>query len=69
MSELNERIEKHLTNNGPIILMKSPRGEFMASSEWGEEAPDSPMVGAAAYGLGESYEEAVTQVLDQAGVR
>lgn len=68
MSELTERVEKHLSSNGPIILIRSGTGDFMASSEWGSEAPDSPMAGAAAYGLGESVEEALTQVLDQAGV-
>lgn len=36
--------------------------------EWGQEAPDSPMMGAASYGVGETLDEALTVVLSESGL-
>ena len=41
---------------------------WMVGMEWGQEAPDSPMVGAAAYGLDENLDIAVEQALADARV-
>ncbi len=41
-------------------------GEWTVAMTWGAEAPDSPMVGAAAHGIADTYEEALTQALDEA---
>jgi hypothetical protein len=49
--------------------VKPGDGPWMAALEWGQEAPDSPMAGAAAYGIGESASEACDQMLDEAGVK
>ena len=58
------QLEEHLRACGPVILQGSSDGSFMASSEWGEEAPDSPMAGAAAYGVGATLAEALAEVLE-----
>jgi hypothetical protein len=42
---------------------------FLAMAVWGEEAPDSPMAGAAINADGDSLEECLANALDQAGVR
>jgi hypothetical protein len=47
---------------------KPADGPWMAAMEWGSEAQDSPMYGAAAYGIGESASEACDLMLDEAGV-
>lgn len=44
------------------------RKEWMASMEWGREAPDSPMIGAASYALGPSAGDAIEQMLQEAGL-
>lgn len=44
------------------------RGEhhgWVAALEWGSEAPDSPMVGAASYGTGDTAAEAVKEILKE----
>lgn len=41
--------------------------DWSAAMEWGQEAPDSPMYGAAAYGLGETAKEAIDAMLGDAG--
>jgi hypothetical protein len=43
--------------------------EFTAAMEWGQEAPDSPMAAAAAYGIGSSAAEAIELMLNDAGVK
>lgn len=39
-------------NGGAMGIAKKDNGEWVVSAEYGKEAPDSPMVGAATYGLG-----------------
>lgn len=41
--------------------------DWLAALEWGKEAPDSDMVGAAAYQYGENPLQAINRVLDEAG--
>lgn len=41
-------------------------GEYTAMATWGREADDSPMVGAAAHGLGHTVEGALSSLLDDA---
>lgn len=50
-----------------VALVRAPSGDWSAALEWGREAPDSPMVGAAAYGLGDTVEDALRAALDEAG--
>jgi hypothetical protein len=50
------------------LSYNSETKEWMAALEWGREAPDSPMAGAAAYGLAESPAVAVETALKDAGV-
>jgi hypothetical protein len=39
----------HITNDGT----------YMTAAEFGEEAPDSPMVGGASYGIGDTLDKAL----------
>jgi hypothetical protein len=41
---------------------------WMIGMEWGREAPDSNMAGAAAYGLQDKFEDALNQVVGEAGL-
>lgn len=41
-------------------------GEFGAAYEWGKEAPDSPMYGAASYGNGPTLEDALATIIEEA---
>lgn len=50
-------LEHHLREFGPIVLTSS-NGLFGVASEWGHEAPYSPMAGGAAYSLEPSLREA-----------
>lgn len=47
------------------IVYDTERG-WIAAMEWGREAPDSPMAAAAAYGAGDTAEEAM-RALDRDG--
>lgn len=64
-----QRLEQHLRMNGPIVMSHVVRGHshFAVGSEWGQEAPDSPMAGGAAYGVGDTLEEALNQLLGDLG--
>lgn len=54
---------------GSFGLSYNPeREEWMAAIEWGREVPDSPMVGAAAYGIDAVPAAAVETALREAGV-
>jgi len=61
------RLAEHLEKCGTVILMHNPSGTFSVGSEWGEEAPGSPMAGGAAYGINEDLNEALKQMLDHHG--
>lgn len=41
---------------------KDENGDWIAASEFGREAPDSPMAGGAAYGAGDTADEALVQL-------
>jgi hypothetical protein len=66
-----QRLQQHLRQNGPIVMSHvaghSSGDHFAVGSEWGQEAPDSPMAGGAAYGVGETLEEALNQLLSDLG--
>lgn len=40
-------------------------GEFSVAYEFGKETPDSPMMAAASYGIGDTLDEALQQVVDE----
>lgn len=67
MTTLIGRLAEHLRHNGPVILVHGAKAGFAVSSEWGQEAPDSPMVAAAAYGLDENLTVALDHMLTEAG--
>lgn len=60
--ELLRSLAAHLRNNGGVVLVWS-NGHFSAASEWGQEAEDSPMIGAATYGMGDTLEECLNGLL------
>lgn len=63
-----ERLELHIRTCGPVAISYDlAREEFVIGSEWGEEAPDSPMVGAAAYGAGATLDEALAEFFHDTG--
>lgn len=68
---LLSRLAAHMTDNDAPVALHAERGmgavEYAAASEWGREAPDSPMAAAAAYGIGDTLAEALEVLLDQAG--
>lgn len=66
MTTLIGRLAEHLQHNGPVVLSHTGKA-FGVASEWGQEADDSPMVGAAAYGLDTELETALDHMLDEAG--
>lgn len=68
--QMMEDISRTLSQDGGTFgLAYDPeRKEWMASMEWGREAPDSPMVGAASYALGPSAGDAIEQMLKEAGI-
>lgn len=61
------RLQEHLRVNGGVALAHT-RDDYLAASHWGEEEPGSPMAGAASYGLADTLEEALDQMLSQAGL-
>lgn len=60
-----EGLARHLRLHGGVALSFSERGdgEYVYGSEWGQEADDSPMAGAASYGLGDSLLLCLEQAL------
>lgn len=50
-----------------LVVNKDADPPYMAAMEWGEEAPDSPMYAAAAYGGGDNASEAISSMLMDAG--
>lgn len=53
------------STDGAITIAHTEKG-WLCGIEWDREADDSPMVGAAAYGMGETMGEAVEQALEEA---
>lgn len=68
---LLSRLSAHMIDNQAPVALHAERSmgelEFAAASEWGREAPDSPMAGAGAYGIGDTLEAAIEMMLTQAG--
>ena len=66
--QLMIRLRKHLdATGGAVVISSSRQGDYLAASEWGQEAPDSPMAGAAAYGMGATPCRALDDMLHEAG--
>lgn len=66
-----ERLGRFMADNraGVVLTGADALGMtvYSAGAEWGQEAPDSPMAGAASYGTGDTLEEAVEELLADAG--
>jgi hypothetical protein len=60
------------THDAAVRLVRRPGDDddtaWSVEMTWGTEAPDSPMVGAAAYGMGSTPTNAIEQALAEAGV-
>lgn len=48
-----------------LSIQRVPSGDWLVSMEWGSEAPDSPMIGAASYGAGDTLADAIQQVVEE----
>jgi hypothetical protein len=57
------------TNEAQVVIdrQQEPRPTWSVGVHWGREAPDSPMVWAAAYGIGDTLTEAVEQAAEECG--
>lgn len=63
-----ERLERFMVGTGAsVVVSRSKSGIFATGAEWGQEAPDSPMAGAAAYGMGDTLAEAIATMVSEAG--
>lgn len=60
-------VAEHLAVEEGSFALVCHDGQWTASIEWGCEADDSPMVGAAAYGIGATAREAIENAVDEAG--
>lgn len=74
MSVIFEWFEQFVGTHDVDVVIKRNEGKVVAGAEpwsvgmqWGSEAPGSPMVGAAAYGMGYTLEEALTEACRDCG--
>jgi hypothetical protein len=70
MSTLLDVITRNLKQHGGTFAVSydpALRQGWTVAVEWGREAPDSPMAGAAAYGVGDNALGAIQAALDEAG--
>jgi hypothetical protein len=65
-AQIMERLAKHVEGAGGGVfgMALKESGEWVVSAEFGREAPDSPMVGGAAYGHGELRQALETAAAD-----
>lgn len=71
LGEALERLTRFLDGYAgePVAFsLRVDAGEASVAIEWGREAPDSPMAGAAAYGSADTTADAVHQALDDTRV-
>lgn len=72
--DIIDRVTKLQDRHGYVGMAMSHAETSIAGRSWtvaiefGREAPDSPMVGGAAYGVASDLREAVEQALSEAGV-
>lgn len=71
-----EWFETFATDNNVYVTVHRLQNEHRITREpwsiemvWGSEAPDSPMAGAAAYGMGATLEEALVEACKDCGYR
>lgn len=66
-----DRIINTLSEDGGRVMISfdpDKKGDtWMVGMEWGREAPDSDMAGAAAYGLRDTLESALSAALEDSG--
>ena len=55
-------------NEGTFALGHGQKGEWSAMLNFGREAPDSPMCAGSAIGIGDTAEEAINGVIDEAKI-
>lgn len=67
---IREVLEKLDGGFGISAHKKSPEGDpiWVASLEWGHEAPDSPMAAAAAYSQADTFNDCIVQLAKEAGL-
>lgn len=71
--DLIQRLERFTRERNAQVSIMRPKGVLQppvwaVELLWGQEAPDSPMAGAAAYGMDEDLDVAITQALEEAGL-
>lgn len=67
---MTDRLDKIIAGitaagQGTFALILNANGEWLTAAEYGKEADDSPMVGAASYSASASANEAIQQVLGE----
>jgi hypothetical protein len=65
--ETMEYVSENLQEQEGRFIIAYFNGGWTCGIEWGKEAPDSDMIGAAAYGEGKTMQEAVNKALEQTG--
>lgn len=63
-----KRAAHRLANEGCNYALTRHKDNWLVALEWGQEAEDSPMVGAAAYGVSTSIWVAVEMALQEVGL-
>jgi hypothetical protein len=67
MVDVGVIVEKIAADGEGVVALSYGRGLWTVAIEWGREAPDSPMVGAASYGMGATAGEALAAAVSDAG--
>lgn len=67
---MTDRLDKIIAGiaaagQGTFALILNANGEWLTATEYGKEAANSLMVGAASYGASTSANEAIQKVLDE----
>ncbi|MGH3828708.1 MAG: DUF4031 domain-containing protein [Pseudonocardiaceae bacterium] len=60
-------IAQRLAREEGVFALSCHNGQWTVALEWGQEAPGSPMTGAAAYGTGTTAREAIDAAAREAG--
>lgn len=66
LDRLQQFAEREVTDGAIAISFEAGKG-WMLMAEYGREAPDSPMAGAATYGMDDDVRACIEQGLDDAG--
>jgi hypothetical protein len=68
MNLIGQALETVEEEGGRLMISKMDDGSWVVGMEWGREAEDSDMAGAAAYGLQPNLYDALDQALGEVGL-